>query len=492
MRLTLLIIFGFLFIAGSGFYVLMRTIRDDVERQYSQAAEEPLVDVAIILASLVEQDLSEARIDPGKFRAAFTSAYGRKFRARIYQLEKTELNTHVYVTDRTGEVLFDSDGGRREGEDFSDQNDVYLTLRGEYGVRATRIDPEDSRSSVFHVAAPIRWDGEIIGVLTVMRPEAAMAPFADETREQILRTSLIAGALVALLGAVWTYWLVSPVGQLTDRARRVKRGERTRVPELGCAELRSLSRALEEMRRELEGRHYVENYVQALTHEMKSPLAAIRGAAELLEDPEMAPDRRERFLGNILAETERSEDLVRRLLQLATIESQSELERREPCDFGALVADEIEKLASLSANQRLEVATEDVEPERYEIQGDPLMLAIAVRNLLTNAFDFAPVGSEVRVTIRETPERKVELRVEDEGPGLPDYAGERVFERFYSLKHSVTGRKGSGLGLCFVRETALLHGGEVSLENRGGDQSGALARLALPLQGASTSSSSPS
>lgn len=489
MRITLLIIFGFLLIAGSGFYVLMQTIRDDVERQYSQAAEEPLVDVAAILASVVEQDLTGARIDPGKFRSAFTSAYGREFRARIYQLEKTSLNTHVYVTDREGIVILDSDDGRLEGSDLSRQNDVFLTLRGDYGARSTRSDPNDSRSSVFHVAAPIRWRDEIIGVLTVRRPEQAMAPFVDETREHIFRASLLAGVVVALLGAAWTYWLLSPIGLLTEQSRRVTRGERTLVPEIGYAEIRSLSRALEEMRRELEGRHYVESYVQALTHEMKSPLAAIRGAAELLEDSSMSPEKRERFLGNIMAETSRSEDLVRRLLQLATIESQSELERRETIDLGVLVRDEIEKLETMVANKRIEISNSGFSRDgRCMVEGDPLMLAIAIRNLLGNAIDFAPEGSTLEVALDEaSQEGRVVLSIEDEGPGLPAYAGKRVFERFYSLKHSVTGRKGSGLGLCFVKETAELHGGEVSLENRGDDLPGAQARLVLPLQGRSSS-----
>ena len=486
MRITLLIITGFLVIAGSGFYFLMRTIREDVERQYSQAAEEPLVDFSAVLASLIEEDLVEGRIDPDRFRRSFESVFQRQFRAQIYQVEKTTVETHCYVTDGEGIVVFDSDEGKREGKDFSQENDVYLTLKGQYGARSTRRDPEDSRSSIFHVAAPIRWKGEIVGVLTVMRPEeTTIASFVDETRARILRTSLVAGGFVVLLSAIWIYWLLSPIGLLTDRARRIKRGERTTVPEVGHAELKSLSRALEEMRRELEGRHYVENYVQALTHEMKSPLAAIRGAAELLEEPGMPKERRDRFLGNILAETGRSEDLVRRLLQLATIESQSELERRDEIDLGRLVIEECEKLESLAASKQVTLDSGSVMNSESTLKGDPLMMAIAVRNLITNALDFSPSGGRVKIGLRnESPGAgsSVELTVEDEGPGLPDYAVGRVFERFYSLKHSITGRKGSGLGLCFVRETVQLHGGSVTLENRTGEKTGgARAVLRIPV-----------
>jgi two-component system sensor histidine kinase CreC len=72
----------------------------------------------------------------------------------------------------------------------------------------------------------------------------------------------------------------------------------------------------------------------------------------------------------------------------------------------------------------------------------------------------------------------VSLQIRDQGPGIPDYALPRLFERFYSLKHSLTGRKGSGLGLCFVREAAELHSGSVTLTNRQGG--GAVAELILP------------
>ncbi len=490
MRLTLLIIAGFLLIAGGGFFLLMRTIREDVERQYSQAAEEPLVDLSHLLASMVEQDLRDGEIDASRFREAFESAYRREFRARIYQLEKTTIDTHVYVTDREGIVRFDSENGRRVGEDFSEMNDVYLTLRGDYGVRATRNDPDDSRSTVFHVAAPIRWQGEIVGALTVTRPEMVMAPFVDETKAHILRSSIVAGIVVVVLGSLWTYWLLSPIGQLAERARKVTREERSTVPEMGRAELRELSRAIEAMRRELEGRQYVENYVQALTHELKSPLAAIRGAAELLDDQGMPAEQRDRFLENIRAETDRSEDLVRRLLQLAAIERRGELERREPIDLPALIEGECDKLASLGDSKQVSLDWRSPRsPEDFTILGDPLMLAIALRNLITNAIDFSPRPGSVRVCLDRSEDGLARVVIEDDGPGLPDYAADRVFEKFYSLKHSVTGRKGSGLGLCLARETARLHGGEVTLENRSPDRG---ARACLILPGADQSSSGSS
>ncbi|MDP4584783.1 MAG: two-component system sensor histidine kinase CreC [Verrucomicrobiales bacterium] len=463
MKVTLLIVAGFLVIAGGGFFMLMRTLSEDIERQYSQASEEPLVDFAHLFAGLLEQEVRNGLLEVGEFRRGFADAYGREFVAKIYQLEKTKIHTQVYVTNEKGIVIFDSEGGGREGEDYSRYNDVFLARQGKYGARASRSDPEDSRTTVFYVAAPVTHEGRTIGTVTVSRPETAMAPFAMESRSRVVRSSIIMAVAVFLQAALWAYWVLYPIRHLTNHARRIAAGEQSVMPITGVAELRSLSAALEEMRAELEGRHYVENYVQALTHELKSPLAAIRGAAELI-DENMPEERRRRFLDNILAETNRCEDMVRRLVQLAAIESRTKLATRESVQLGALVREELAGLHAALENRGLEVVLSGLN-EGGRLDGDPLMLRIALRNVLNNAFDFSPSGGQVMISLTNEGSR-LQLVVIDEGPGIPDYAGGRVFDRFYSLKNEFTGRKGSGIGLSFVKAAMDLHGGTATLKNR--------------------------
>ncbi len=480
MKITLLIIVGFLAIAGGGLVYLTRTMSENVETQYSQAAEEPLVDFSHLFASLIEQDAKDGTIDPTRFRASFSNAYKRKFSAKIYQLDKTKIETNVYVTDKDGIVIFDSEDGKREGQDFSKTNDVYLVQRGKYGARSTRSDPNDSRTSVFYIAAPIHdSDGKMIGTLTVSRPETAMAPFADESRALLLKQGTITGIFIALLGVAWVYWLLSPIRNLTNHARHIARGDSSFMPISGHAELRSLSRALENMRHELEGKHYVENYVQALTHEIKSPLSAIRGAAELInDDHEMPADQRARFLNNILAESSRSEELIRRLVQLASLESQNIISEKEPIHLGSMIEEELTVLAPVIETKKLKIEQEGFDSMSSSIDGDPLMLRIAVRNLLNNAIDFSPSGGTISITLSNGNEGHPVISIIDEGPGIPDYATGKVFDRFYSLKNQETGRKGSGIGLCFVKETMELHGGNATLKNRPNEQ-GAEATLSF-------------
>ena len=113
--------------------------------------------------------------------------------------------------------------------------------------------------------------------------------------------------------------------------------------------------------------------------------------------------------------------------------------------------------------------------------GEAFLLRQALTNLLDNAIDFSPAGGTVSVCAAHAGQW-LELRIRDHGPGIPDYAQERVFERFYSLPRPAGGKKGTGLGLPFVREIAELHGGSVSLANH--PDGGAEALLRLPLAAA--------
>jgi two-component system sensor histidine kinase CreC len=138
-----------------------------------QSLEEVLVDTANLLAEMVAEEVAEGKLQQGYFANAMSSFVERRFDARIWFLKKHDPNMIVYVTDNQGRVLYHSNGDE-QGKDYSRWNDVYLTLRGEYGARTTRDNPEDEFSSVMYVAAPVRWNGELVGVVSVGKPSVAV------------------------------------------------------------------------------------------------------------------------------------------------------------------------------------------------------------------------------------------------------------------------------------------------------------------------------
>lgn len=473
MTIGLRIFGGYFVIVGLGVYFLLRIFANEVKPGVRRSTEETLVDIANLLAELVKDDVKAGTVGEGRWRAA-ADAYGsRRPNARIDGVLKTGVSQRIYITDERGTVIYDSEG-RDVGKDYSRWNDVYLTLRGKYGARSTRADPANELSSVMHVAAPIL-DGErIIGVVTVAKPNLTVQPFIEMGQRKLVRAGLVLTALSLAVGVIFSVWLSSSIRRVVKYADDLSSGRRVPAPRLG-AELAVLASAVSKMRNQIDGKAYVEEYIHALTHEMKSPVAAIRGAAELLDEAMPAAERA-RFLANIRLETERLQQVIDRALDLAKVEQRQALETRQPVDLAALAGELLELKAPLVRARELSVDRRLEAP--LVVQGDPFLVRQAVSNLLDNAIAFAPRGGALRVEGRSAP-GYVGLRIHNSGDGIPAFARDRLFARFYSLPRPDTGQKGTGLGLPFVREVAALHQGQVRVENAA--EGGVEAVLTLPV-----------
>jgi two-component system sensor histidine kinase CreC len=473
MKIGLRIFLGYFLIVGLAGFFVMRVFVEEVKPGVRQAMEDTLVDTSNALALLASHDLQAGDMEHGRFAAAVDELARRDVNAKIWNYRKRHADYRIYVTDARGIVLYDS-SHKDVGKDFSRWNDVYLTLRGQYGARSTRSDPNDDASSVMHVAAPVRdASGRIIGSLTVAKPNGRIQPFIENSRQAILHKGWWLLGLSFLIGIVVTAWLSRSLATLGRYAKAVTSGERVPPPDLGRNEIGDLGRALATMRDKLDGKQYVEQYTQTLAHEMKSPLAAIRAATEVLEsDP--PEEERLRFLGHVATQSERLSAMIDKVLALAAVEYRQSLDRLESVDLAAVLAKAVGDLAPRLEQRQLRVELEA--PGPANLQGNAFLLGQAVTNLLENALEFSPTGGSVEVRLRRDGERW-QLSIADRGPGVPEFALGRVFERFYSLPRP-GGARSSGIGLSFVREVAALHGGEARLGNREGG--GALAELDLP------------
>lgn len=460
-----------LFVALGGWFVVRESI-DEVKPAVRQSTEETLVDTAHLLAEIVSKDVARGTLTQSDLPKVLEKYGGRRPNAEIWGVEKAAVNHQIYVVDQRGTVLVDS-RGIDVGKDYSQWRDVYLTLRGKYGARSTRAVANDETSTVMYVAAPIYEGERIIGAVTVAKPNHSVQPFIVAARRRLLELGAGFVVLGLILGGALSFWLSRAVRRLTEYAQRVSAGERALVPRLPAGELSELASALDRMRAELDGQAYVERYVQTLTHELKSPVAAIRAASELLRN-DLPQERRERFLHNIDAEAERLQMLSERLLALAQIEKRRSLEERQILSAAQLWTDVLQRFEGRLETLQLTVERK-LAPDVL-VEGEQFLVAQALSNLLDNAVDFAAPRGRLRITVFEDDTSAV-FTLWNEGPEIPDYALGRVTERFYSLPRPSTGRKSTGLGLNFVAEVAQLHGGHFALVNDGG---GVLARLQLP------------
>ena len=473
MKISLRILLGYFLIVGLAAYFVLTVFIEEVKPGVREAMEDTLVDTANLLAELAAPELAAGRIGEGAFARAVRSYGERPVEATIWSFRKDSLDYRIYVTDARGRVVFATDTGEI-GKDYSRWRDVARTLQGRYGARSSRDDPQDESSSVMHVAAPIREGDRVIGVLTVAKPNATVQPFIERSERKIRNRGFILLAAAAAIGAFFTWRLTRSINRLRRYARDVSEGRKAPPPESGASEIAELGRALAAMREKLEGKQYVEQYVQTLTHELKSPLAAIRGAAELL-DEDMPREQRRRFLANIREQTERLRQVGERMLSLATVEQRQALERVERVELRPLLESVLESLTPRLASRMLTCSV--AADTGLSVKGERFLLSQALTNLLDNAIDFSPDGAHIELAAAADGTR-VRVTIRDHGPGIPDYALPRVFERFYSLPRPDTGRKSTGLGLAFVREVAALHGGDIRLANHAGG--GATASLDLP------------
>ncbi len=488
MKIGLRILLGYFLILGLAAWFVLNVFVAEVKPGVQATLEDTLVDTAQLLAQLVAEDVQQGDLTHAALLTRMQNYAQRSVDVKISGVRKASLDYRIYITDANGIVIFDS-YQRDVGKNYARWNDVYLTLRGQYGARITRTDPLNEESSVMHVAAPIldnNNDGkarQIIGVLTVAKATSTIRPFIERSQKKILQRGfwLLLASLV--IGISFSWWLNRSLQRLQHYAKAVTRDEKISLPDLGNNEIGELGLALESMRYKLEGKEYVETLMHTLAHELKSPIAAIQGSAELLREV-LPPADRARFLANIIEQNARQKQLIDKLLALIKVEKQQSLVATQ----NIRIADLLEQVA-LDYEERIQgkkihlacapQTTHEAQDTPLAILGDPLLLRQALGNLLDNAIAFAPSSSTIgMIALVDTAHHCVEIRITDQGVGIPDYAIDKIFERFYSLARP-DAAKSTGLGLPFVREVAMLHGGAINLENQ--VQGGVCACLRLPL-----------
>lgn len=462
MKVSTRIFLCYLVISAVCLYYPFDWVLDSMRTRYLEGVEDPLVDQANVLAAAAEMELAGEGLEVRKWSAVFARIHNRRVNAGIYKLLKDQVDTRVYITDSKGEVLFHSTDPEAVGRDYSKWRDVHLTLKGQYGARTSRLEENDQSSSVLYVAAPIMKDGEIAGVLTVGKPTTNITWFVKHAKLQVITIALLALLVAGLLGYLASRWITVPISRLTHYANGIREGKNMPLPKLGRNEIGEMGYAFEGMREALEGKRYVEHYIQNLTHEIKSPLSAIKGAAELLGEP-MEDLQRQKFLANINSESRRIQQIVDRMLDLSSLESKNSLSKIEKLQIKSLVNTVVEGMQPVLAGKQIKVQT--AVPAALRLEGDSFLLHQALQNLLANAADFSPAQSLILVSA-EKDGQMIRLSVSDEGTGIADYAKEKIFEKFFSLQRPDTGNKSTGLGLNFVSQVAMLHGGTIQLNNR--------------------------
>jgi two-component system OmpR family sensor kinase len=288
---------------------------------------------------------------------------------------------------------------------------------------------------------------------------------------------LIAAAAGGLLAALAAFLLARRISRPIDRvsaaARSLTRGTHPEpVPVEGATEIATLAGAFNELAAQLRQAQEAErNFLLSVSHELKTPLTAIRGYAEAVEDGAVDPQV---AAATVAAEARRLERLVGDLLDLARMNRTDFSVHNTEIDLAEVVDDSVRRYEQQAESFGVELHSVVAGPAPAVADADRVLQIVS--NLVENALRLTPPGGEVRVVAAPGV-----LRVEDTGPGLAEADTEHAFERFYL--HERYGRErqvGTGLGLAIVRELALAMGGDVDVESRPGTLTVFTVRLRVP------------
>lgn len=323
------------------------------------------------------------------------------------------------------------------------------------------------------VMAPIEHNGDVVAVVWVP-PLTGLRRVADE-----IGTPLAIGAFLLLIAGTALAALVifrpaqARLRALEDAARRFGEGDLSaRAPALGGDEVSAVADAFNRMAADLAARQaqLVEadrarrQLLADVSHELMTPLTAIRGYAETLALPQFAPPGKEgtRAVKVIQEEGERIERLVGDLLDLARFEAGGISLAQESIDVDELFERVSDRHAGAAQDKQVAIIV-DPHDEDLRLVGDPMRIEQALQNLAANALRHTPPGGAVRLGARRDGDR-VQLTVSDNGLGIPAEHLPHVFDRFYKADRSRS-QSGSGLGLSIVKAIVERHGGSVAVRS---------------------------
>ena len=336
--------------------------------------------------------------------------------------------------------------------------------------------------TIVSVAVPVQRFRVVRGALLLSTQGGDIDKIIASERWAIIRIFLVSAGVMFLLSFFLAGTIAEPMRKLAEAAERVRRGIRSRqeIPDFTkrSDEIGHLSGALRDMTQALYKRlDAIESFAADVAHELKNPLTSLRSAVETL--PRARNDEsRGRLLEVIQHDVRRLDRLISDISDASRLDAELARADMEPVDLAQLLDAVVSMSNQIERGDNVKI-TLDVPADirlGYLVIGHDSRLGQVMTNLIENARSFSPHGGSVRVAMRRGRnigrsgqlEDGIELIVDDDGPGIPAHAFERIFERFYTDRPNHGFGQNSGLGLSISRQIAVAHGGHIWALNRRG------------------------
>nr|WP_245930974.1 sensor histidine kinase [Methylobacterium radiodurans] len=370
-------------------------------------------------------------------------------------------------------------GGRRKAaEEVGPANghslrEVQTALSGARGSLVRRNAVGETTVSV---AVPIHKGGQVRGALLISTQGDAIDRVIASERFGLFQVFIVAALVMVVLSILLAGAIAGPVRRLAEAAEKVRMGIKTReeIPDFTdrTDEIGHLSGALRDMTQALYRRiDAIESFAADVSHELKNPLTSLRSAVETLPLAK-TDDSRSRLMAIIQHDVKRLDRLISDIADASRLDAELARAEARRVDMRKLLTTVIsvanERRRPKDCLIQLDIEKPPGGDETpFAIIGHDSRLGQVVNNLIDNARSFSPSDAKVRVALRRV-RGEVEMICEDEGPGIPEHALERIFERFYTDRPEQGFGQNSGLGLSISRQIVQAHRGTIRAENRPG------------------------
>ena len=331
-------------------------------------------------------------------------------------------------------------------------------------------------------------NGEIFGYIMVTEQANEILVAVDERKAFILRTVLIIAAVIILFSAFLNKYILKPIGTLVQYTKSIKAKDEPfgriekflyRSDEVGL-----LSRSLNEMTQSLQNRtKNAEDSSADLAHEIRNPLASLKGASELLDNT-TDKEERKKLIGILSHDVGRIDRLITDYSKMLKDEASLSREKMKNLNLINLVKDVTEEFNNnksvIEKNIKFKIVREKPNGYPASVFGVRSRLEQVLANLIDNAISFSPQESYIYIGIKSSKD-SVFLTIKDEGPGFEEINTERIFKRFYSNRPEKFGEH-SGLGLNIVKNIIEMHDGKITASNRQDNKKGAQIEVTLPMR----------
>ena len=381
-----------------------------------------------------------------------------------------------------------SEVNKIEGKEQKNNSEIKNLISKKQPKEEAVVQIEENNNFYVKTLNDIIINGEIFGYIMVTEQANEILVAVDERKAFILRTVLIIAAVIILFSLFLNRYILKPIGSLVEYTKSIKSKDEpfgriekflNRSDEVGL-----LSRSLNDMTQNLQNRtKNAEDSSADLAHEIRNPLASLKGASELLDNT-TDKEERKKLIGILGHDVERIDRLITDYSKMLKDEASLSREKMKVLNLIDLIKDVVEEFNNnksvIEKNIKFEIVREKPNGYTASVFGARSRLEQVLANLIDNAISFSPEKSCIYIGIKSSKDL-VLLTIKDEGPGFKETNTDRIFKRFYSNRPEKFGEH-SGLGLNIVKNIIEMHDGKITASNRQDNKKGAQIKVTLPIR----------